>query len=122
MAEAESLNFDDETSIAIAKVYLMEGDDKYRNKQPHNAIHFYSEGLQVNWRDDQLNAELYSKRAEASFFLGYYQETLDDASVAVALDPTLIKAIELGASACVQLQLQAEAIQWCQKGLSVSFV
>ena len=29
-------------------------------------------------------------------FPGYYQETLDDASVAVALDPTLIKAIELG--------------------------
>lgn len=48
----------------------MEGDDKYRNKQPHNAIHFYSEGLQVNCRDDQLNAELYSKRAEASFYLG----------------------------------------------------
>ena len=34
--------------LAIAKVYLMEGDDKYRDKQPHNAIHFYSEGLQVN--------------------------------------------------------------------------
>ena len=28
----------------------------------------------------------------------------------------------LGASAYVQLQLQAEAIQWCKKGLSVSFV
>ncbi|KAL9965084.1 hypothetical protein ACROYT_G028829 [Oculina patagonica] len=112
------LDFDDDTLRAIAEVYLQEGNKEYKKKELFNAIYFYTEGLQVNCKDDNLNAKLYSNRATAYFHLGNYQKTLNDATVAVHLEPTFIKAIERGASACVQLQSYEEAIIWCEKGLA----
>ncbi|XP_078380266.1 uncharacterized protein LOC144663227 [Oculina patagonica] len=115
----EKLDFDDDTLRAIADVYLQEGNKEYKNKELFNAICFYTEGLQVNCKDDNLNAKLYSNRATAYFHSGNYQETLNDATAAIQLEPTFIKAIERGASACVQLQRYKEAITWCQKGLAI---
>ncbi|KAL9965103.1 hypothetical protein ACROYT_G028855 [Oculina patagonica] len=112
------LDFEDHTLRAIADVYLQEGNKEYKKKELFNAIHFYTEGLQVNCKDDELNAKLYSNRATAYFHSGNYQETLNDATAAIQLEPTFIKAIERGASACVQLQCYEEAIIWCQKGLA----
>ncbi|KAL9965106.1 hypothetical protein ACROYT_G028859 [Oculina patagonica] len=115
------LDFDDDTLRAIANVYLLEGNKEYNNKDVFNAIYFYTEGLQVNCKDDELNAKLYSNRATAYFHSGSYQQALNDATAAVQLEPTFIKAIERGASACLQLQCYDEAIIWCEKGLAVSF-
>ena len=56
--------------LAIAKVYLEEGDKEYGKKEGFNAIYFYTEGIQVNCKDDKLNAKLYSNRATANFHLG----------------------------------------------------
>ena len=56
--------------FAIAKMYLKDGDTEYKKGRLQNAIHFYTEGLQVNCSDDHLNAELYSRRANAHFCLG----------------------------------------------------
>ncbi len=56
--------------LAIAKVYLEEGDEGYKNKEALNAICDYTEGLQVNCKDDELNAKLYCNRAKANFHLG----------------------------------------------------
>ncbi|XP_078379290.1 uncharacterized protein LOC144662372 [Oculina patagonica] len=113
------LEFDDETLKAIANVYREEGNNEYRKRELSNAVYFYTEGLQVNCKDDELNAKLYSNRATANFYLGNYQEALSDATAAVKLEPTYIKAIERGASACVKLQLYKEAIAWCDKGLAI---
>jgi len=55
---------------AIAEVYKSEGNDEYRNKEFSNAIHFYTEGIIVNCKDDELNAKLYSNRATAHFCAG----------------------------------------------------
>lgn len=110
--------FDDANLKAIAEVYLKEGDNEYSKGEADNAVHFYTEGLQVNCKDIQVNAVLYSNRAAAHLLLGNYQEALDDATVSVQLEPTFIKAIETGASACVQLHFYQEAIDWCQKGLT----
>lgn len=115
----ENLNFDEETLRAIAKVYLEEGNTEYRRKAVWNAIYFFTEGIQVNCKDVQLNAKLCSSRATAHCKMGNYEETLNDATVAVQLDPTLIKAIERGADACVQLQCYEEAISWCSWGLAI---
>jgi len=35
------------------------------------------------------------------------------------LEPTLIKAIEIGASTCELLQCYEDAIPWCEKGLAI---
>jgi len=51
-------------------VYFQEGNKEYRKKELDNAIYFYTEGINVNCRDDELNAKLYSNRATAHFNLG----------------------------------------------------
>ena len=56
--------------VAIAEVYKNEGNDEYNKKNFNNAIHFYTEGIKVNCKDEDLNAKLYSNRATAHFNLG----------------------------------------------------
>ena len=56
--------------LAIADVYRLEGNEEYKNKELINAVYFYTEGLQVNCKDEKLNAKLYHNRATAYFYLG----------------------------------------------------
>jgi len=55
---------------AIAEVYKNEGNDAHRKKEFRNAIYFYTEGIKVNCKDEELKAKLYSNRATAHFYLG----------------------------------------------------
>ena len=59
--------------IAIAELYKNEGNDEYRKKDFRNAVYFYSEGINVHCRDEELNEKLYSNRATANFYLGENQ-------------------------------------------------
>ena len=56
--------------LAIADVYRLEGNKEYKNKELLKAVYFYTEGLQVNCKDEKLNAKLYHNRATAYFYLG----------------------------------------------------
>ena len=56
--------------VAIAEVYKKEGNDEYKKNNFNNAIQFYTEGIKVNCKDEELNAILYSNRAAARFNLG----------------------------------------------------
>ena len=56
--------------LAIAEVYKNEGNDSYRQNDFNNAIYFYTEGIKVNCKDEELKAQLYSNRANAYFRLG----------------------------------------------------
>lgn len=47
-----------------------EGNNEYKKKEFKGAVDFYTEGLEVNCKDDALNAKLYSNRATANFHLG----------------------------------------------------
>lgn len=51
-------------------MYFQEGNKEYRKKDLDNALYFYTEGINVNCRDDELNAKLFSNRATAHFNLG----------------------------------------------------
>ncbi|KAL9958132.1 hypothetical protein ACROYT_G035103 [Oculina patagonica] len=66
----ETLDFDDDNLRAIADVYKNQGNEEYKKKDFINAIHFYTEGIKVNCKDEELNAKLYSNRAIAQFYLG----------------------------------------------------
>jgi len=78
----------------------------------------------LDYDDDTVRAiaKVYSNRATAYYRLGNFHEALNDATAAVKLERTLMKAIEIGASACEQLQCYEDAIPWCEKGLVVSFI
>ena len=45
--------------VAIAEVCRKEGNDEYNKRNFNNAIHFYTEGIKVNCKDEELNAKLY---------------------------------------------------------------
>ena len=51
-------------------MYLEEGNKEFKREEAGNAAYFYTEGIQVNCKDDMLNAKLYSNRATAYFYLG----------------------------------------------------
>ena len=51
-------------------MYKNEGNDAYKRNDFNNAVHFYTEGIKVSCKDDELNAKLYSNRATAYFYLG----------------------------------------------------
>ncbi|KAM7426791.1 Tetratricopeptide repeat protein 4 [Porites harrisoni] len=70
-AAEETLQFDDDNLRAIAEVYKNEGNDEYKKNNFNNAIQFYTEGIKVNCKDEELNAILYSNRAAARFNLGF---------------------------------------------------
>ena len=56
--------------VAIAEVYKNEGNDEYKKSNFNKAIQFYKEGIEVNCKDEELNAKLYSNRAAANLNLG----------------------------------------------------
>ena len=56
--------------VAIAEVYRNEGNNEYNKKNFNSAIHYYTEGIKVNCKDEDLNAKLHSNRAAAHFNLG----------------------------------------------------
>ena len=56
--------------LAKAEVYNTEGNERYRQEDLTNAIHFFTEGINVNCKDEELKAVLYNNRAEAYFCLG----------------------------------------------------
>lgn len=56
--------------LARAIAYNVKGNETYRRKDFSDAIRFYTEGIEVNCKDDELKAKLYSNRAKAHFRLG----------------------------------------------------
>lgn len=58
--------------LGIAEVLNNEGDEEFRKNELKNAIHSYTEGIDVQCEDKELNAKLYSNRATAHCFLGEY--------------------------------------------------
>ena len=72
----------------MAEVHKDDGNDEYNKKNFNSAIHFYTEGIKVNCKDEDLNAKLYSNRAAAHFNLGkkpicisHYGEAVFDWSI-----------------------------------------
>ncbi|CAH3021887.1 unnamed protein product [Porites evermanni] len=91
----QDLDFDNDTLKAIVEVYKNEGNEAYLKEDYVNAVYFYTEGIKVNCKDQDLKGKLYSKRAYAY--------------------------LRLGAKASVKLSLFELAITFCYKGLAVSF-
>lgn len=57
-------------SLAKAEAYKNEGNDEYRKRDFSNAVYFYTKGINVNCKDKELTAKLYSNRATAYYYLG----------------------------------------------------
>ncbi|XP_066015058.1 tetratricopeptide repeat protein 28 isoform X1 [Pocillopora verrucosa] len=113
-------DFDEDTLRATANVYRNEGNEAFKKGDFINAIHFYTKGIKMNCNEKELKAKLYNNRAIAHSKLGNHQDSLRDAEAAIELNPTFLKAIVRGATACVELKRFEEAITWCNKGLAIN--
>ena len=51
-------------------MYIDEGNKELEKGEFYNAVYFYTEGIKVKCKDDELNAKLYRKRASAYKQLG----------------------------------------------------
>ncbi|XP_066017202.1 tetratricopeptide repeat protein 28-like [Pocillopora verrucosa] len=118
-SDDKDMDLDDDPLVVRARDCFQQGNKEYRQGDFHRALQLYTEGLQLNCKDNRLTARLYNNRAAAHFRLENFENSLDDATVAVQLEPTFIKALEKGAEACVQLKLYDEAKIWCHKGLAM---
>ena len=56
--------------LAIAELLENDGNDELRKKDFRNAIFLYTQGIQIDCKDRELKAKLYSNRATAYFNLG----------------------------------------------------
>ena len=54
----------------MAELYKKEGNSAYGKKDLVSAIDFYTQGINMKCKDDELNAKLYSNRATAYFHQG----------------------------------------------------
>ena len=64
------MTFQPASFLAIAEVYKTEGNEAYLQEDYSNAVYFYTEGIKVNCKDEDLKANLYSNRAYANLRLG----------------------------------------------------
>ena len=64
------MTFQPASFLAIAEVYKTKGNEAYLKEDYSNAVYFYTEGIKVNCKDEDLKAKLYSNRAYANLRLG----------------------------------------------------
>ena len=51
-------------------MYKLDGNEEFMHKNFSNAIYFFTEGINVSCKDEELQAKLYNNRAAANFHLG----------------------------------------------------
>ncbi|XP_020610005.1 uncharacterized protein LOC110048571 [Orbicella faveolata] len=69
---------DNDTLTQTAKVYKELGDAELAKEEFQNALSFYTEGINVKCKDDQLNIELYRCRWLSNCHLGNVHEAFED--------------------------------------------
>jgi len=69
---------DDDTLRETAQVYKELGEVEYDKGEFQNALSLFTQGIDVKCKDDQLNAQLYFARLNTHFWLGNFQDALED--------------------------------------------
>ncbi|XP_072023818.1 tetratricopeptide repeat protein 4-like [Amphiura filiformis] len=116
----QALKFaEDDTPEELASSHKDDGNAHFKRKLYKRAIMAYTEGLQQKCDNVDLNTVLYTNRAAANFHLGNHRSSLNDATEAIQLKPSHVKALLRAAQCCLKLQEYTQCIQWCDKGLQI---
>ena len=65
-----ALYFSIHVLILSAKVKYLKGDLEHDKKDYGKALSYYTEGIEVNCKDDEINAKLYASRSHSHNHLG----------------------------------------------------
>ena len=91
------------------------GNDLFRQKQYAQAINAYSQAITIN----QTNPSYFLNRAKCYKELNQFQQMLQDATMAVELDDTYVKAFQSMGEALVELgKLDVGSCAQIEKGIT----
>ncbi|KAI5299965.1 hypothetical protein KEM55_000782 [Ascosphaera atra] len=79
-----------------------EGNDAFKKKKYEEAIKVYSQALDVDPKNVDINAKLLQNRAASYLNTGKYDEAIEDCTKALELDPTYVRAKRTRAKATGQ--------------------
>lgn len=67
-------------------------DNLFKNKEFNKAIDFYTEALQIDLQNENINSKLYFNRALANSKIGMIQNSIADSTNTLKLSPNYLKA------------------------------
>ena len=102
------LNYDE--SLALAEKYKSEGNVFFQNNKFLEALEKYTLAINVKV-ETKNNVVYYSNRAFVNLKLENYGSAIEDANMAIKIDPNFIKAYYRRANAYLNLSKYAEAIR-----------
>ncbi|CAD7703396.1 unnamed protein product [Ostreobium quekettii] len=109
-----------------AENYKNQGNERIRvaNKLKkkfyfQEAIKYYTKGIDIKCKDDNLVSTLYGNRAQGELLLGNWRRALNDARQAIEINPNNLKAYYRAAKAALKLSEAQVAIQMCEAGLAL---
>ncbi|GMM35672.1 HSP70/90 family co-chaperone [Saccharomycopsis crataegensis] len=104
----------------VATNFRNQGNEHYREKSYHNAIEFYTKGIDVKCGIKDIDSKLYLNRAQCNLVLKNYRKCINDCQKALQLDPALVKAYFRMAKAFLKIQKYQEAHDAVEFGLKLS--
>lgn len=103
----------------IAANFKNQGNDCYKAKQYKNAEIYYTKGLEVDCKDNSINAALYLNRAACNLELKNYRRCIEDCKKTLILDEKNVKACFRASKALFLVDRYDEAKQLINYGLSI---
>ena len=114
----QSLVFDGEPND-VATNFKNHGNEAFELKNWKEALHYYSQGIQVSPDDVTLLSILHTNRASVHFHIQNYRQCILDCRHAIQLCPTKIKPYFRAAKAFYALDKIDEAVQTLQSALQI---
>ncbi|KAF2070266.1 hypothetical protein CYY_008413 [Polysphondylium violaceum] len=98
----------------VGNDFFKAGKDRYKD-----AIYYYTKALNVKCKDMRLNSAILSNRAACNLELGNYRKVIQDCTIAIEFNKENIKAYHRAARAYFALNKDKEALDVCEKALTV---
>lgn len=92
---------------------------KYKIAELRRAVLLYTEGLEANSTNAEMNSTLLSNRAAANMLLENFRQVILDCQQAIKLFPANTKAYFRAASANMKLEKYDEVTRFCDAGLLI---
>jgi len=111
----------DQTPNEKAEYYKNLGNQEVKRGKYYyrEAIDLYTQGIDQNAPEKQINSILYSNRAQINLFLENYGKVISDSKKSIIYDTNNIKSYYRGAKAANILNKAEEALIFCLEGLKI---
>uniref|UniRef100_A0A0L0P4L5 Cns1/TTC4 wheel domain-containing protein n=1 Tax=Candidozyma auris TaxID=498019 RepID=A0A0L0P4L5_CANAR len=113
----KSLAYDGEPH-EIAANFKNQGNECYKVKRYKDAVQFYTQGIEIECKDDQINTALLINRAACNLELKNYRMCIEDCKKALLIDENNVKACYRAGRAFFAVNRYQEAKEILRYGLT----